>query len=172
METEQQPEKNAPKTYAFRYPPLTLAVLILGLVLCVTGVALTTWQFVGFLQGDISSVYDWLKYVLLYFVSILLAVLIIAMLLRSRYIVTDTQLILQFGIIKSKYALKSIFSVKLFKGSHKLTVYFDDFKTSYMIIVVKEEWYDDFIQTLIARNERIGFDYVTAEEENEWKKKK
>lgn len=159
------------KTYKFRYSPLILTLLVAGLLLCAASFALTTWQFVPFLQGDLSSVYDWLKYLLLYLVSVLLFVLILAMLIRSEYRMIGTELKLRFGLIVSKYDIKKIYSIQHFRGSNKLTVYFDDFKTKYMVIVVKPDWYDDFVQSLIARNERIEFDYVTAEEENNFKKK-
>ena len=161
------------KRYRFRFSPLILTLLCLGLVLCAASFALTTWQLIGFLQaGDLSSVYDWLKYVILYLVSVLVAVLFIAMLIRSEYVLTDSQLLIRFGVIVSKYDLKKIFSIQHFRGSNKLTVYFDDFKTKFMVIVVKAEWYDDFVKSLLERNERIAFDFITAEEENNLKKKK
>ncbi len=160
------------KKYPFKFSPLMTVLSVLGLLLCAAGIGLTTWQFVDFLGGDISSVYEWLKYFLLYLVSVLLAVLITAMLIKSQYVVTERYLITQFGLIKSKYDLKTVYSVHLFRGSGKLAVYFDDFKTKYIVIVVKESWYDDFIKTIIARNERIAFSFSTAEEEAEIKRKK
>lgn len=150
-----------------------LAVLIVLLLLCAAGIGLTTWQFAGFVQsGDISSVYEWLKYLLLYFASILLGILVAAMLVKSQYVVSEKLLTMQFGLIRSKYEIKKIASVKLFRGSNKLTVYFDDFKTKYIVIVVKDVWYDEFVKSLIARNERIDYDFISPEEEQEWKKKK
>lgn len=160
------------KKYPFKFSPLMTVLSVLGLLLCAAGIGLTTWQFVDFLGGDISSVYEWLKYFLLYLVSVLLAVLITAMLIKSQYVVTERYLITQFGLIKSKYDLKTVYSVHLFRGSGKLAVYFDDFKTKYIVIVVKESWYDDFVKTIIARNERIAFSFSTAEEEAEIKRKK
>lgn len=171
-QSEQKTAQPAVKTYKFMFSPLLIVVFCIGLALAAAGIVLTTLQFLAFLREDPSSVYGWLKFVLLYFVSIFLAVLIIAMLLRSRYTITDKELILQFGIIRTRYELKKIYSVRLFRGSNKLTVYFDDFKTNYTVIVVKDVWYEDFIQTLLSRNERIEFDFTTAEEESNWKKKK
>ena len=160
------------KKYPFHFSPTILAVLLLGLALCAAGIGLTTWQFLGFVRsGDLSSVYEWLKYILLYFVSVFLAIVVVAMLIKSQYLVTEKHLIMQFGIIRSKYDLKKIVSVQHFRGSDKLTVYFDDFKTKYMVIVVKRSWYDDFIKTLTDRNEKITFDFVTQEQENDLKKK-
>ncbi len=160
------------KRYPFRFSTLTLLLILLGLLLSAAGFALTTWQFTGFLSdGDMTSVYEWLKYALLYLVSVLFAVLLTAMLIRSQYILNDRELVMQFGLIRSRYALKTIYSVHLFKGANKLAVYFDDFHTKYMVIVVKESWYDDFVKSLLERNEKIGFSFSTAEEENDAKKK-
>lgn len=166
--------KNNPqnKIFRFRFSPLLLAVMIVGLALCAACIGLTSWQFADFLRGDLTSVYDWLKFFLLYFVSVFLAVLILSMLVRSQYILTEKELVLQFGFVKSRYEIKKIFSARVFKKSNKLTVYFDDFKTKYMVIVVREEWYDEFVKELGARNEKIEFDFVSVEEEEEWKNNK
>ena len=162
------------KTYKFRFSPMMIAVFCIGIVLCAVCFALTSWQFVEFVigvRGDISSVWEWIKYILLYFVSVFLSLLLIAMLIRSRYIITERRLITQFGIIFSKYEIKKIRSVCLVSGTKKLNVYFDDFKSRFITIVVKEEWYDDFIKTLTSINEKIEFDF-TDPENNDRKKEK
>ena len=170
---EQQPTsvRQPDRKFKFKFTPLMIAVFCAGLALCAAGIAVNTWQFVLFLQGGGDSLYDYLKYFLLYFVSIFLAVLIIAMLIRSQYVITEKQLISQFGIIKSRYELNKIRSVCRLNGSNKLAVYFDDFKTKYVVIVVKDVWYDEFVKELVSRNEKIEFDFVSAEEEFRGKKK-
>ena len=168
METKRSPDK----VYKFKFSPLLIALAVLGLVLCAAGLGLTTWQLAEALAEGGPSVYECITYALMYLVSVLLAVLISAMLIRSQYVITDSELIMRFGLIRQKYDLKKIFSVHLFKGADKLAVYFDDFRTNYIVIVVKNTWYDDFIRELTARNERIAFTFSSAEEEEEFKKKK
>ena len=73
---------------------------------------------------------------------------------------------------KIKYEIKKIRSVCLIGGTKKLNVYFDDFKNRFITIVVKEEWYDDFIETLTSINERIEFDFTSPEKKDDTKKKK
>ena len=164
MKQLQNTQKNENAVFRFRFSPLILAVLVAVLVLCAACAALATWQVVDLLQsGDPSNAYDWIKFGLMYFASILFAVIVIAMLIKSQYIVTDKELILQFGLIKSNYELKKIYSVKIFRKSNKLTIYFDDFKTKYMIGVVKEEWYDEFIKELMKRNEKLEIDCISPE---------
>lgn len=159
------------KRYPFKFSKLMLVLFLFGLLLSITSFGLTLWRFLHFLNESPDSIYGWIQYLILFFVSVFLAVLIIAMLIRSQYLITGTQLILQFGFIKQKYEIKSIYSIHLFNGMHKLAVYFDDFKTKYAIIVIKDSWYDDFTQTLIERKPSIGFSYSTPEEEDEAKKK-
>ncbi len=161
------------KRYRFRFSALILALFIAALALCAAGIALTTWLFVEFLRGgDLSSVLEWLKYIVFYIVSVGIAVVVTAMLIRSEYILTEKKLTLALGVIRVKTPLEQISSVHLFKGANKLAVYFDDVKTRYMVIVIKDALYEDFARELIARNERIGFSFSTAEEEAEFKRKK
>lgn len=159
------------KRYPFKFSPLMIVCFVLALALCGLCFGLTTPRFIAFLQGE-QDVYGWIQFVLLYVFSLLGAALALSILIRTQYILTEDRLILQFGFIRSKYEISSIVSVHLFKGMNKLTVYFDDFKTKYMVIVVKEAWYDDFVQTLLARKPSIGFSFTSPEEEEEFKKKK
>ena len=164
--------KKTDPRYPFKFTPLMLVLFLLGLALCVAGFGLTLWRFLNFLKEDLSNIYGWMQYVILFFVSVFLAALIISMLISSQYVITDRYLILQFGFIKQKYALKQIDSIHLFKGLNKLAVYFDDFKTKYTIIVVKDVWYDEFIRCLLEHEPKIAFSFSTPEEEEEIKKKK
>ncbi len=165
-----QPRDDA--RFPFKFSPLMIVLCAAGFILSAACIALTSWQLAAFLRGsDISSVYDWLKFALLYLVSLLLIVLLAAMLIRSQYVLTESSLIMQFGLIRQKYELGKIVSVHLFRGSGRLAVYFDDFKTNYVFIVVKASLYDDFIRELTSRNEKIAFTFSSPEEEAEVKKK-
>lgn len=160
------------KRYPFKFSATLIVLFSLGLLLCIAGFGLTLWRFLGFLESNIDSVYGWMQHILLFLVSVLLAVLIIAMLIRSQYLVTEKEIILQFGLIRTKYKIAQIFSVHLFKGLNKLVVYFDEFHTKYAVIVVKSVWYDDFVQALLERKPSIEFSFSTPEEEEEFKGKK
>lgn len=157
--------------FPFKFSALMIMVFVLLLLLCAGGFGLTLWQFIDFLKGDIGSVWEWLKYILMFLVCGLLFVLVVAMLIKSQYVITDKELILRFGFIKTRYELKKIRSVRRFMGSGRLAVYFDSMRNEYAVIVVKESWFDDFVKALRDKNENIDFDFTTAEEEEEWKKK-
>lgn len=155
------------KKYKFRFTTLILILLWVTIVLCVAAFG---WNIYRFTQTGANSVYEWIQYGILFFTSVFFAALIVSILIRSQYILTEKQLITQFGFIRSKYEIANITSVHLFKGAGKLAVYFNDNK--YMVIVVKPEWYEEFIREIMQRNDKIGFSFSTAEEEEEIKKKK
>ncbi len=163
--------KHPTEKFPFKFSAMMIFALCLLLLLCAGGFGLTVWQFIEFLKGDLSSFWEWLKYILMFVVCGLLFCLSLAMLIKSQYIVTDTELILQFGFIKTRYAIKKIKSLRHFMGSGRLAVYFDDMKNQYAIIVVKESWFDAFAKALQTRNDAIDFDFTSAEEEADWKKK-
>lgn len=159
--------------YAFRFSPVHVIVAVLVFLLCAASVVWTTVLFVPFVKsGDLTNVYEWLKYLIPYFVSLLFAVLATGILVRSRYGISDDSLLMQFGFIRQRYEIKKIFSVHIFRGSNKLAVYFDDFKTDYLFIVIKDSLFGDFVKDLCSRNEKIVFTYSTSEEEDEAKRDK
>lgn len=155
------------KKYKFRFSTLILCIFALGLALCAAGLGLNIYRLLT--QGA-QSPYEWMQYIILFFVSILLAVIIVSMFIKSQYVITERKLIVQFGIIRTKYDITKISSVHLFQGAGKLAVYFSDNK--YTAVVIKECYFDDFIKELTSKNEKIGFSFSTAEEEDELKKKK
>ncbi|MDE6274313.1 MAG: hypothetical protein K2L87_04625 [Clostridiales bacterium] len=158
---------SAIKKYKFQFSALIYAMFGIGLALAGAGIGLTIWRIIT--QGA-DGVYQWLQHILILFMSGLFTVIIISMLIKSQYVLYEDKLVLQFGLIRTKYELKKIYSIHLFKGAGKLAVYFDDFKTKYVMVVVKESWYDDFVKTLLDLNPNLGFYFSTAEEEEEIKR--
>ena len=106
------------KRYRYRFSPVIFGALLLGLALCIAGFALTTWFFAGFLSGgDLSNVYEWLQYTLLYVASVGIGLFIVAVLLRSEYVLTDSALIVRLGFLRSRTPLEDIVSIHLFRGA-------------------------------------------------------
>lgn len=162
-------EQTHHKYYQFKFSLSMILLLILAIVLCVAGFGVTIWRMV---VAGTGSAWQWIQYILLFVISFSLAGIAVSMLVCSRYIVTDKEVILQFGIIKQRYKIEKIRYIHLFQGAKKLAVYFDDARCKQIMIVIKEELYDDFTKTLLKRNDHTGFSFSTAEEENTAKKKK
>ena len=164
--------KNNDCVFPFRFSPVISVISAAALVLCAGGFAYESYRFADFLQGDISSVYSWTQHILFFLACIALFVLTLSILIRSRYILTDRELIIQNGFIRQKFELAKIVSVHHFRGAGKLAVYFDGTGNDYLVVSVSADRFNDFVRELTARNEKIEFSFSTAEEEEEFKKKK
>lgn len=160
------------KRYRYRFSPLLFMLLIAALALCVVCFALTTWFFSDYLvNGNLSVLLEWLKYFILYAASVGVGAFIVSVLACSEYLLSDDALTVRLGFFRSRTPLEKIHSVHHFRGANKLVAYFDSVKTDYLIIVIKESYYGDFVRELTLRNERIYFPFSTPEEEESIKKK-
>ena len=146
------------KTYKFRLSKLVLALLIAALVASFGGIGFTAYRIyrLGF-----STVLLGIQHVVILIACALLIVILVSILIRSCYKITDKEVLLWFGIIKSAYKIADIESVHLFTKTNKLVLYFKNER--YTVIVVKPEWYNDFIKELLSKNSKIRYDVSTTD---------
>ena len=144
------------KTFKYKFTTTTLVFIYLGLALAAAGIALNTFNIFNervWLYSNNSL--DIIRYVLVYFVSIALAVILISLLVSSYYSIDEKKFKTSFGIIKSSYDVKTIRLIHLDRATDKLSVYFEEDK--YLVVVVKKEWHNEFIDTLLKYNPEIEF---------------
>lgn len=159
------------KTFKFKFTRLTTIFIYVGIALAVIAFGVNTFfLFTEGLGGADNIVYPILRYSLMYFISVLLFVVLLSLLLSSYYSVDGKTLKTSFGIIKSKYDVNKIESVLLDRTTGKLSVYFDD--NNYIMIAVKEDWYEDFTDALLAANPKIEFSIKSKENTPEDSEKK
>lgn len=160
------------KIFKFKYSKIATAFIYLGLALAATAFALNLYYLLTEgIDGAYNPAYPIIRYVLMFFVSILLAVILISLLVSSYYAVGDGVLKTSFGIIKSKYKLTDIENIILDRETNKLIL---QFKTqTFISVVVKPEWYEDFVNALLEKNPDINYSVKSKEntpDDNEKKK--
>ncbi|MDE7454006.1 MAG: hypothetical protein K2N22_06325, partial [Clostridia bacterium] len=137
----------------------------IGIALCFVGLGINVFAII---TGDIKSaanpVYPIIQYTLMFLIPIVLLFILISLIVSSYYAIDGTTLKTSFGIIKSKYDISAIDTVLLDRNTNKLTVYFKN--NSFVVIVVKEEWYDEFIDALCKANRSIEFSIRSKEPED------
>jgi len=148
------------KDYKFKFTKIMITLMIIALLLSIFGFAVNIYKMINFSD---ALAFDYITVILMLFVTVLLAFIIISVMLSSKYILSKEKLVIKFGIIKSEILLKNIAQIVLFKKTNKLVIYFD--KEKYSVIVVKKDWYDDFISTLIKYNPEISYDSKSDDEE-------
>ena len=150
------------KTYKFKFTKLTKIFIYIGIALAVIAFGVNTYfVFSEGVSGVSNPAYPIIRYVLMYFISVLLFVVLTSLLLSSYYSVDGKTLKTSFGIIKSKYDVEKIESVFLDRTTGKLSVYFNE--NSFIVIAVNEEWYEDFTDALLAANPKIEFSIKSKE---------
>lgn len=161
------------KKFNFRFTKLTKVFIYLGLALAATAIAVNTYFVIA--NGISSAANPTIKiiqYAAMYFAAALLTVVLVSLLVSSYYAVDGKRLVTCFGIIKTKYDVDGIQSVLLDRNTKKLSVFFDE--NRFIVIAVKEEWYEDFVSELLKANPNIEFSINSKENtpDNEEKKKK
>lgn len=155
------------KIYKYKFTALLTVLIIVMIFLCAGAAGYNIYNVVrSVLSGTASSsAWNWFTYAVIIIVGIGGAVEFTAMLVSSRYELTETELLLRFGLIVTRYTIADMTAIHVFKKTNKLTVYFKG--DSYAVIVVKEEWYRDLIKTLTSINPRISYDGDDEGEEEE-----
>jgi hypothetical protein len=143
-------------------------LMIAGLIVsCAAFIVNLIYCIKNGVQYYADPIYGYLQYGLMFFVTVALFVIIVSILISSYYEVTDKYFITCFGLIKSKYAIADVEEITLDRNTNKLSVTFAN--STFIVIVVKEEWYNDFVSAIIAVNPKIEYSIIS--EDKDQKKK-
>lgn len=166
MKNKSAPEQK--KYFRFKLTPTIIGMSAAALAVCALALVVSVYNI---FKNGVHSFSDWLKYPFLILVSAALIVLVAALLIKSQYIVDDKSFTTQFGLIKSKCALKNITSVVLDRDTYKLTIYMGE---AFSVVSVQPSWNEDFVRALLKGNPDIDYSYTVTENkpQNEDKKKK
>lgn len=150
------------KVFKYKFTKTITVFIYLGLALSVAAVAADTYLVIAEgIKSAANPVYPIIQYTLMYVVGILLFIILLSLLLSSYYAIDGTTFKTSFGIIKSKYEVNKIQSIILDRTTGKLSVYFNE--STFIVIVVKEEWYEDFIDELLKANPKIEYSVKSKE---------
>lgn len=150
------------KKFKYKFTKLITALIYAGIALSVAGFGINLYYSIATgIKGAADPVYPILQYTLMFLVTISLTAILISVLADSCYIIDGKVFKTKFGFIVSKYDVEKIESIVDDKKTGKLTVTFDD--GQYMVIVVKQEWYNDFIEALLAANKKIEYSIISLD---------
>lgn len=150
------------KTYRFDFGKKFIFGFIGLIILAIAGIALTLWRFFSAPAYDTFSV---LKLVLPLLISFLILAIVISIMAYSVYQIDDEKLYTKFGFLTSSWNLSDIVSATLDISTEKLTVEFAD--KAFMVISVKQEWQNDFIQNLIEKCPSIEYKLVESKKKDD-----
>lgn len=164
---KKNPVSEQKKYFRFKLTPTIVGMSAAALVVCIAAVIVSVYNIC---TDGLHSFNDWLKYPFLILVSVALTVLVVALLVKSQYIVDGKSFTTQFGLIKSKCLLKDITAVVLDRDTNKLTVYTGE---TFSVVSVQPSWNENFVRALLKGNPEIDYSYtVTENKPNDEEKKK
>jgi len=134
---------------------LSVAGFIVNLVMCI----------INGVSSAANPTYPILQYSLMFFATVALFAILLSVLINSAYVIDGKKFKTQFGFIISKYNVEDIETVTLDRKTDKLAVTFTN--GNYIVIVVKQDWYDDFISALLAANPKIEYSINSLENKPE-----
>ena len=145
------------KIYKIKFTKTIIALAIGVLVFCSVGIGISVYRII---VHGIGGFYDVLKYPFLILVSVFCIALVIAILIKSQYIINQKYLISQFGFIKSNYEIKKITSVVLDMDTNKLSVYCGN---EYFVISLNKDWNEAFVRDLLSVNPSIDYSFTLSD---------
>ncbi len=140
------------KKFRFEYSKLIWILLLVVFALVSAGI---TWNIFNLIEYSFAGTFKIVSYALIVALLSLLLIIVISIMLCSKYVVKDGFVHVWFGIFKSKTNVKDISCFVLFKKSNKLVVYFKDDK--YAVILLSPDKYDDFVLSVREFNHEIAF---------------
>lgn len=145
------------KTFPFKFSVKIILLCAAILALCVAGVIVSTIRMIRF---GIHGLNDVIKYPFLIAVCVACIVIVVSLLIKSQYVVTDKEFITQFGFIKTKYPVKDLTSLLLDREKNKLTIYMGE---QFAVVSVDPKWNEDFVRELLKINPDIEYSFTVTE---------
>ena len=135
-----------------------------AIVLSLAGIGVSAYRIASF---GITGFLDVLKYPFLILVSLFCIAIVIALLIKSQYIIDKKYLVVQYGFIKSKFALATITSMVWDGTTNKLTIHFGE---EFIVLATDKNWNEEFVRAILAENSSVEYSFVYSEPKNNNKK--
>ena len=129
----------------------------LVLVLCLGGIALTIGRIT---QYGIHGLNDILRYPFLIVVQIFCIILVVALLIKAEYVITNTHVIARYGLIKDKIEIKNITSLLWDTDLKKMTVYMGE---QFFVFAFSSADSHEFVQAVRKINPSIEYSFTNTE---------
>ncbi len=136
----------------------TLLVLsYLVIPICIGGIAVSIWRI---FNVGLNGFTDVLRYPFLIAIQIFCIVLVVALLVKSQYVITDTLLIAQYGIVKDKIEIKNITSLLWDTDTKKMSVYMGE---QYFVFSLPSSDSHEFVKAIRERNNDVEYSFTNPD---------
>ena len=149
-----------PQIFKIKLTNTMLLLCVAVFILCATGVGLSIWRIIKF---GVNSFNDVIKYPFLIGVCLFCIALMIALLIKSQYVVDDTYFYTQYGFIKSRFTIKDVSALVYNTDEKKLTVQFGE---EYTVVSVDPVWQEELVRAFLAVKPEIDYSFTLTQVPN------
>ena len=153
------------KSFPIRFSPIIIILCVAIILLCCAGVALSADRIA---KEGINGLYSALKSPFLIAICLFGIAVVIAMLIKSQYVVDGDKLITQFGFVKSTFEIKKFTSMIFDTERNKLSIYMGE---EYFVLTVQMSFVNELVNAILAANENIDYSFTLSGEPKDEDKK-
>ncbi len=161
MGMKEQKTPSSAKYFKYQFTKTLISLAIAVIALCLAGIGVSVYRIVLF---GIREFTDALQSPFLIAVCAFCIVLMISILAKSQYVIDENHYTVQFGFIKSKFAIKDITALVFDSDAKKLSIYIGE---EFSVLSLAPAWQDEFIAALRAVKPEIDFSFTLAEKTEE-----
>lgn len=142
--------------FRYKFTRLTMGLLVGGIALAIACIVLNVIRFVNIVNSNLElDFYNVSSLIIAVTLSVAFIVFAIFAFFTSRYKVTDSGVIFNFGFIKTKINASEVKEIKLECLKNRLEIVFLD--DSYFIITIDVKEYELFVDEFRARFTKIPY---------------
>lgn len=141
--------------YKYKFTPLALVLIILGMVSGVVCIVINLIRFVRLLDSVTATSTDYMSATIAAIIGAIALVALIAVLFNSHYSIENKNFVARWGFFANKIPLNDITGVTLFKLTNKLVIYYSG--DNFFVINAKRTDYENVINALKNANNKIVY---------------
>lgn len=143
--------------FPFRFSKVLVILAIAAICLCTLGIAISVYRMVRY---GVDGFYDVIRYPFLIVICAFAIVLVVALLIKSEYVISEKYLHANFGLIRSKTELKKITAVSIDFEEEKISVYTGE---PFFVMLLNKEQAQNFSSAIIRANPDIQVSFSLTE---------
>lgn len=144
------------KKFKYKFSRLLTILLIAGIVLAVSCIALNLIRIINFAKSNVGlSVYNVFSLIIVLLLSLFFIVFAIFALIKSYYVITEKGVNFKCGFIVTKIDASEVKEIKYEAFKNRLELVFND--ESFFVIVVETRSYEPFIDEFRSKFNKIPY---------------
>lgn len=141
--------------YKYKFTPLALVLIILGMVSGVVCIVLNLVRFIRLLDSVTATSTDYMSATIAALIGAIALIVLLAVLLNSYYSIENKNFVARWGFFANKIPLKDITGITLFKLTNKLVIYYSG--DNFFVINANRTDYENVINALKNANNKIVY---------------